>query len=351
MYLPPEDEEGRLSSLESFAILDTPQEPVFDRIVQLAQASMRMPIAAISLVDRHRQWFKAQRGLGVTETPRDISFCTHAIRGRDPLLVSDARENPVFRTSPLVTGETGIRFYAGAPLRSSEGYTLGTLCVADTRPRRMTARQVGLLTGFASLVVHELELRRHAARDPLTGALAKAGFMVLGGREFHRAVRYRRALSCLMLDIDHFKQVNDRHGHAAGDRVLAAVADAVADALRPADTLGRVGGEEFAVLLPETGTRGAVRVAERLRRQVGRLKVPAGEAAIAVTVSIGVATCGTADADFPGLLECADAALYDAKRGGRDRVVANGAQPEAAEEACGNPEAACELTGPKRLVP
>ena len=335
MAAPDDDEEGRLAALESYGILDTPEEAVFERITQLAQTAMRVPIAAISLVDRHRQWFKARRGLAVRQTPRDISFCTHAIRGRGPMLVPDALDSPALRDSALVTEAPGIRFYAGAPLRTGEGHTLGTLCVADTRPRRMTARQIELLTGFAGLVVHELEFRRSAARDALTGALARGAFMSLGAREFHRAVRYRRALTCLMLDIDHFKGINDLHGHAAGDFVLQAAAEACSALLRPADTLGRIGGEEFAVILPETGLRGAIRAGERLRRCIAGLSVPAGEAAITVTASIGVAACGPAHTDFEGLLACADIAMYDAKRSGRNCVMTAGQADEWDSRPCG----------------
>ena len=124
-------EERRLAALYSYQVLDTPNEERFDRIVRLASRLFGSPMALISLVDRDRQWFKASVGLDAKETPRMISFCTHAIQQRGVFVVSDAAADPRFAKNPLVTGEPKIGFYAGAPLITPDGYALGTVCVVD----------------------------------------------------------------------------------------------------------------------------------------------------------------------------------------------------------------------------
>ncbi|NWG47095.1 MAG: GAF domain-containing protein, partial [Alphaproteobacteria bacterium] len=157
--LPP-SETTRLAALRSYGILDTEAEEAFDRIVALAADFLATPIAAISLVDEARQWFKAKLGLAIDETPRDIAFCAHSILQTGVLVVEDARRSPIFADNPLVTGPTGIRAYAGAPLVTPDGQALGTLCVIDTRPRRFSRRQRRQLGRLAAMVMAELELRR-----------------------------------------------------------------------------------------------------------------------------------------------------------------------------------------------
>ena len=130
MFPRPFDDEQRLDALNSYAVLDTPAEPVFDRITGLVSRIFKVPIALISLVDRDRQWFKACVGLDVRETPRDLAFCAHAILSDAVMVVPDAREDPRFKCSQLVVGPPHIRFYAGAPLVTTEGFRL---C---SRPRR-----------------------------------------------------------------------------------------------------------------------------------------------------------------------------------------------------------------------
>ena len=184
------------------------------------------------------------------------------------------------------------------------------------------------LRTFCDTQQHVAELEVLATRDSLTGVANPRHFHHLAGLELDHARRMGRSFSLLALDIDHFKTVNDRWGHAAGDEALKAFVAACRVALREYDILGRVGGEEFAVALPNTGLDGARLIAERLRRQVEEMVVrPAKGDMFDLTVSVGVATRGTADPlglpglDVPGLLEQADAALYRAKAAGRNRVM------------------------------
>tara|TARA_R110000772_G_scaffold111558_4_gene215538 strand:- start:2890 stop:3390 length:501 start_codon:yes stop_codon:yes gene_type:complete len=157
-----DDEEGRLSALDRYNILDTGHEERFDRITKFVEMALHCPITAISLVDAKRQWFKSKQGLDVNETARDISFCTHAIQNARPLIVKDAAQDSRFSTNPLVTGDPNIRSYLGVPLLSPEGFNIGTLCAIDTAPREFDNDSIELLNQLAQLVIHELELRKNS---------------------------------------------------------------------------------------------------------------------------------------------------------------------------------------------
>ena len=161
------DEQDRLAALARYAILDTAAEDAFDELVQLASTICASPIALISFVDASRQWFKARVGLGTAETPRQISFCTHAILQRELFIVHDARQDPLFAGNPLVTGEPKIRFYAGAPLVTPDGFNLGTICVIDREPRVLGSEQRHALATLARQVVVQLELRRQIAEKAI----------------------------------------------------------------------------------------------------------------------------------------------------------------------------------------
>ncbi len=156
----PAGEAERLDALGRYAILDTPPERDFDELVSLASQICRTPIAAISLIDADRQWFKAKVGLTATQTPRAIAFCAHAIVQPDLFVVRDAMADPRFSGNPLVTADPYIRFYAGMPLIASNGHALGTLCVIDRVPRELTQEQAEALRALSRQVVSQLELRR-----------------------------------------------------------------------------------------------------------------------------------------------------------------------------------------------
>jgi len=157
------DEAARLAALAAYDVLDSPAESAFDDLAALAARICGAPMAAISLVDAERQWFKARFGLPVGETPREVAFCAHAIQGSGLMVVEDASADARFAANPLVTAEPGIRFYAGAPLHDPDGHALGTLCILDRVPRQLSPEQAAALEVLSREVVSRLELRRTSA--------------------------------------------------------------------------------------------------------------------------------------------------------------------------------------------
>ena len=156
------NEARRLKVLWQYDVLDTVPEEVFDDLTELAARICEAPVALISLIDEDRQWFKSKVGISVTETSRDISFCAHAIKQHDLFIIPDATLDQRFANNPLVTSDPKIRFYAGAPLITPDGYALGTLCVIDKVPRELRPEQQQALRVLARHVMMQLELRRHA---------------------------------------------------------------------------------------------------------------------------------------------------------------------------------------------
>ena len=164
----PNQEVERLEALRAYNILDTPSEQVYDDITTLAAFICDVPIALISLVDADRQWFKSKVGLNVSETPRDVSFCAHAILSKGTMVINDALNDERFVNNPLVTCAPNVRFYAGVPLTTPDEQEIGTLCVIDHQPRKLSDAQKKTLEALARQVVMQLELRR------VSSQLAKA---------------------------------------------------------------------------------------------------------------------------------------------------------------------------------
>jgi GAF domain-containing protein len=152
-------EVGRLAALNRYAILDSEPEQSFDDLVTLAAHICQTPMAMLSLVDDHRQWFKSKFGVQVRETPKETSICAHAIQQGDLFVVPDTLKDERFRENPLVTGELHVRFYAGAPLVNEDGYALGTLCVVDREPRELDAAQKEAISALGRLALRQMELR------------------------------------------------------------------------------------------------------------------------------------------------------------------------------------------------
>lgn len=324
----PPSESRRLEALRSYSVLDTEPEQVFDDLTKVAAILCDAPIALVSLVDAERQWFKARVGMAITETPRELSFCAHAILEPSHVFtVTDAHEDSRFSGNPLVSADPLIRFYAGVPLVSADGQALGTLCVMDRKPRELGHQQEEALRALARQVVSQIELRRwlltateSSLTDALTGVANRRAFEARLAQEWNRLGRNAGTLSLLLADVDNFKSYNDTFGHLAGDEVLQQLAHGAQTHFRSCDLFARWGGEEFAAILPEAGESGAWAVAERMRASLAARHWPNRP----VTVSVGLTTMVASTAVHSHLLvNQADEALYQAKSSGRNRVVAH----------------------------
>jgi diguanylate cyclase (GGDEF)-like protein len=334
----PADEGRRQAALDAMRVAYTPAEERFDRLARMACRSLGVPIATVTLINGEVQWFKARQGVVKNEDSRAVSFCAHAILHDEPLVVPDARVDPRFAGNPLVTGEPFIRFYAGHPLQAPDGSHIGTFCVIDREPRALADVDLDMLRDLAAVTENELRvtalsaaqteliserdaLRRKAMLDPLTGLWNRAAVFEVLDRELARSARSGEPLAVIMADIDHFKQINDRHGHPAGDAALAEVARRLRQGVRAQDAAGRYGGEEFLLVLAGCDGAAAARVAEELRAGVAGEPVGAGGTQLAVTLSLGVAAIpGVTDRSAAALVAAADQALYRAKSAGRNRV-------------------------------
>lgn len=314
-------EDARLAELERLDILDTPEEEAFNRITRLIRDVLRVPIAIISMIDGHRQWYKAREGTEAHEVARGDSFCRYTILNHAPVIVPDATLDSRFSANKYVTSEPGVRFYAGIPLTTTAGQNIGTVCAIDLKPRRFSLEELNILINLAAIAMDEIELRNRAATDDLTGVFSRRTFKEEGTRAMALAHRHKHPLSCIILDIDHFKTINDTHGHAAGDAALFAVANRCRKHMRQTDLLGRLGGEEFGILLPHTDGRSAMRVAEKLRKGIECMSVEAEGTRILLTASLGVASLNGAIKDIDTLIANADSALYEAKGAGRNRII------------------------------
>lgn len=314
-------ETDRLAALQRFDVLDSPREEPFDRVTRLIRSIFGVGTGIVSLIDGHRQWYKAADGSNRNEVALEETFCRFPLMSGETLVVPDATRDPRFADNPNVTSG-GVGFYAGVPLRTADGHVIGTICAIDPQPRDFSEREVKILEDLALITMNELELRQRASIDVLTGALSRRAFKEEGNRAVSLASRHHHALACLVFDLDHFKSINDRFGHGAGDKVLADAIKACVALLRQSDLVGRLGGEEFAVLLPLTDRAHAIEVAEKLREAIAGLVFEFDGVVVPVTASFGLCVLDATAPDIDTMLERADAALYEAKKAGRNRVVA-----------------------------
>ncbi len=452
----PQNEQERLDELKKYNILDTEPEAVFDNMVHLANYICETPIAAISLVDENRQWFKAIEGLGAKETSRDVAFCAHAILEQEPLIVENALEDERFFDNPLVTDGPKIRFYAGVPLVTQNGIHLGTLCVIDTKSRKIKDEQLSAIKTLASSVMAHLELRlshkkirkyvdelqlsatifdtasenivvtdenncfvtvnpaftkttgytldevkgkspkilksgkqssefyskmwkdlttngqwdgelsnkrkngeiyiewlsiraiynhdntikmyvatfsditekkradeiiwKQANYDVLTNLPNRRLFDDRLKHEIKIANRSKKLLALLFIDLDYFKNVNDNHGHEIGDLLLISVASRITETLRATDTVARIGGDEFAAILPQIENENDISKVAKLI--IEKLSMPFDLSGIIVNISasVGISIYPKDGTAAKVLLQHADKAMYKAKKDGRSRI-------------------------------
>jgi diguanylate cyclase (GGDEF)-like protein len=348
----PLDEAQRLAALHATALLGSAPEESFDRITRTAARLLDVPIALVSLVDKDRQWFKSRTGMDTLETPRDISFCGHAILLDEAMVVPDAQQDARFADNPLVTGSPHLRFYAGVQLYSVERKKIGTLCVIDRKPRALAPGDLDALRDLARTVEQLVYHRQLAIAAQLlgerlqacegTGTLAPApgdvawlvAHDVLTGLPNRQAMlraidasikgwrQHGRPALVACLNIDRFKHFNELLGHHAGDGILVAIARSLQALLREGDMLARSGSDEFLVLLHARGHHPEPeRALERIMEAANRaIPAPGGE--IALTCSIGTALLPKDGDDADALLNNAVTAMRHAKAQGRGGIQA-----------------------------
>ncbi|VWB09335.1 GGDEF domain-containing protein [Burkholderia lata] len=310
----PADEAARLDTLHSLSILDTPPEERFDRLTRLARRLFDVPIALVSLVDDDRQWFKSHAGLDVTQTSRDVSFCSHALLEGNTMVIQDALNDNRFHDNPLVTGAPGIRFYAGRPLTAPNGAPIGTLCLIDTRPRSLEPDELALLGDLAHMTEREIAALHFATTDELTQLTNRRGFEILARHVLSLCDRLDRHAALLFFDLNDFKSINDRFGHAEGDHALKAFADTLTSALRDSDVIARLGGDEFVVLLSATDPGDVAEPVERVTQALA-LRNAADARGYDIRFSVGhVDYDPTHHRDVADLLASADQRMYEDKQ-------------------------------------
>lgn len=318
----PANEIYRLQAVYAYDILDTLPEVDFDTITRLASMALKAPAAVIGLMDSDRLWFKSQIGLGVPELDRKIAFCAHAVMTPGKLLVvEDMHLDDRFQDNPLVTQAPNIRFYAGAPLVNLQGYALGTIAVADTKPRRFTKEEGDMLRDFSKLVVSTLESRNNARRlqalamtDQLTGLPNRTHFERVLHLQIAHSNRTGELFSLFYMDLDQFKMVNDTFGHAAGDEVLARVAQAMQSQLRAGDVLARLGGDEFGMIVRGSMEDTAIPLAKRISEVVSKPMMLSNGKQVSIGISIGSVAYTDVIKSMDNIMALADKALYENKR-------------------------------------
>lgn len=312
----PQDEKSRITALHLLNILDTQPEERFDRLTRMAKRLFNVPIATVTLVDADRQWFKSSVGVKNPETPRDISFCGHAIAADEILLVPDARQDERFFDNPLVSGDPNIRFYAGCPLKVGN-HNLGTLCVIDDKPREFGDEERQLLKDLAKMAEEELSAVQLATTDHLTQISNRRGFELLALHVLKVCTRIQKPAAAVLFDLDHFKRINDKFGHAAGDQALRVFAAGLVAVFRESDVIARLGGDEFAVLMTGAAPDAIETALDRLQDWL-RSNNSADQTGYELRFSAGQAGFDPRKpASVEDLLATADAAMYEHKKAAR----------------------------------
>ena len=337
---------ARLRAVARTQLTSSATKPAFDRLTRLAATMLRAPTALISLIDDQRQLYKSAYGLGeplasTGETPVADTFCKYVVSGRKPLVVEDARRHPVLATYPGVLAEL-VASYAGVPLQTSDAQVIGTLCVFDPCPREWPPELIDALTDLAQATITEIELRstlrdlhqsreelQHAnarlhtlhadadarsRRDEMTGLLNRRGFLA-SARE--AASHAHGGTVVVYADLDGLKHINDTLGHEAGDAAIVAAAHVLRAAFRTTDLIGRLGGDELAVLVTNADGEVAAQLLARVHEEAARFNATAG-CGWRLAISAGYVACRPGEpADVDAMLAAADNQMYAIKRGRR----------------------------------
>ena len=320
-----------MRAVQRLGLLGTPAEERFDRITRMAKRMFGVPMAVIDIVGEEVAWLKSAQGMDAVEGARCDSYCHYTVLDEDVMIVRDARTDPRVHDSGFAN--TWV-FYAGVPLRF-EGEHVGVLCIGDDKPGDLDDEGVVLLRDLAAMAEQELminkmsetqlelarsnkELEMKANVDVLTRIWNRRAILEIAETEYEN--QRSQPVAVLLIDLDHFKNVNDVYGHPSGDEVLRVTCERLRASVRPADAVGRYGGEEFIVIMTSARREDVATVAERIRVSVSSEPVGVDGHSIEVTCSVGYAI-GTTDDPIGALINSADQALYQAKSDGRNRIA------------------------------
>ncbi len=224
-------------------------EERFDRITRIARQLFSVPIALVSLVDEDRQWFKSRQGLDAKQTPRDISFCGHAIIDKQALIVQDALDDERFADNPLVCDAPNIRFYAGCPIAAPNGHRIGTLCLIDQEPRSFSDEDSARLRELAMMVEDELSTLAQVTIDRVTGLSNRSGFLEIAGHLLPLCQRKGQPAALWMFQIQNLLDIESRVSKEEADATATEFADILRNGFRESDVVARLSFDVFAVLL------------------------------------------------------------------------------------------------------
>lgn len=335
----PYNEAERLNELLALQPDEWGPSDALQSICEVAAWIARTPISLLSLIYSDEQCFAAHMGIAAPSNPREAAFCSNTILGSEPILVENLANDERFASNPLVIGEPGFRGYAGIPIETKPGLRLGTLCVIDYKPRTFSRRQVAMLSKLAKVATaiilshhssvelagelslkhqHEKELWEAAHQDPLTGLANLKALRVYAAKHLDEAPA---GTSCalMLLDLDFFKSINDRWGHAEGDAYLCRVARQLKASVRQADLVARIGGDEFAVMLTAAAEPviPVAEIVERVQINLRNIAQQTGKDDLG-RASIGVAFAPEHGKTLEKLHQAADLALYQSKAAGRN---------------------------------
>jgi len=340
------DGQARLESLRRMLTLGGPSENDYQRVTRLAQHLFDAPITFVSVLDGQNQYMMSPLGMAPMAIPYHDTLCQHVVETKTRIECQDATLDERFRLAYPVVHAPHIRFYVGQPVRNAEGHVIGALCIADTVARNpLSPEQIGLLEDLAYLLEATIALRylsfsheralifassmvREGMRDALTEVFNRRGIIDMANHAYARCLHEHRSFALALVDLDHFKTINDQFGHLVGDVALKEAARRIQRGLRGGDIVGRWGGEEFLVVLPGSNPSVLQDVGNKL---VQCIQGPFNEQGceFELSASIGLVGMATPREVFNEMswLEAADQALYIAKERGRSQAVVYACEP------------------------
>jgi diguanylate cyclase (GGDEF)-like protein len=335
----PGGETARLVSLSASGLFGISKDYMFDCITNIGARLLDAPVCSLVLGDADkRYWFNSQAPEAIRKSFCTSSLCGDVVSKNEPMVIEDTLHEARLAGDLLLRLSPQIRSYVAQPVHCSSGAVLGRLYILDFKPRefpteeRRLLQELGFLanlslvtrgiTSAQKALVEKLDIARHESLiDPLLRIWNRGGITTILNQQHEKSQELREPFSILMADLDHFKKINDHHGHMIGDSVLKAVTGVMQAALRVDDELGRYGGEEFIAILPNTDAAQAEALARRVNEAVAERRVDGPTGPIGCTVSIGVAEwVPNRPESVQTLVQRADEALLSAKQYGRNRV-------------------------------